>query len=356
MIYRNKKELFFLKVAIVGGTGYGAVELIRLIQNHPHVEIEMIISHSNAGNSIHDLYPHLADIVEIPLEIMDIDEITKRVNIVFFATPAGVTSELIPKFSNKGISCIDLSGDFRLKDPILYEKWYHLPPAPKAALDDAVYGLSEIYKDQIQKAKVIANPGCFPTATLLGLFPLISHRKINLNSIIVDAKTGVSGAGRSVGLGTHFSEVNENVKAYKLGAHQHIPEIEQILSMESGENVTVSFSTHLIPMTRGIMVTMYADVKEKMNTSELVLLYEKMYQDHPFVRIRKEGIFPSTKEVFGSNYCDIGLMVDERTGRITVISVIDNLVKGASGQAIQNMNIMNGWDVRTGLINLPIYP
>ncbi|MEQ6376941.1 N-acetyl-gamma-glutamyl-phosphate reductase [Bacillaceae bacterium S4-13-56] len=345
-----------MKVSVVGGTGYGAVELIRLLQQHPFVEIEVIISHSNAGKSIHELYPHLTDVVEISLEKMDIEKISKKVELVFFATPAGVTSRLIPEFMEKDITCIDLSGDFRLKDPALYEEWYNLPPAPHDVLDQAVYGLSEIYEKEIRKAKVIANPGCFPTATLLGLYPLISDDQIDLKSIIIDAKTGVSGAGRSVGLGTHFSEVNENMKAYKLGVHQHIPEIEQVLSWESGKKVIVSFSTHLIPMTRGIMITAYAELNKKISTTELVFLYEKVYQDHPFVRIRKNGVLPMTKEVSGSNFCDIGLFSDERSGRVTVIAVIDNLVKGASGQAIQNMNLINGWDVRTGLMNLPIYP
>ncbi len=223
-------------------------------------------------------------------------------------------------------------------------------------IDQAVYGLSEINNESIKGASLIANPGCYPTATTLGLIPVLANDMVERKNIIIDAKTGVSGAGRSLSLNTHFSEMNENFKAYKIGNHKHIPEIEQVLSKAAEEEIQITFTPHIVPMTRGIMSTMYVDLKEKQSTNQLIALYEDFYKYHPFVRIRKEGVFPQTKEVYGSNYCDIGLYADQRTGKLIIVSVIDNLVKGASGQAIQNMNIMNGWEETTGLTQLPIYP
>jgi N-acetyl-gamma-glutamyl-phosphate reductase len=308
------------------------------------------------GNELQEIYPHFTNVIETPLDLLDVEEICNKVEVVFFATPSGISKDILPGFLEKGITCIDLSGDFRLKSQESYEKWYHHPAAEEKYLQQAVYGLSEMNFEEIKKSSFISNPGCYPTATLLAILPALQNSLIDNQSIIIDAKSGVSGAGRGLSLGTHYGEINENLKAYKLGAHQHIPEIEQTLQQETKSPVTITFSTHLVPMTRGIMCTIYTQLTDFMTTKEVVQFYEHYYENHPFVRIRKEGILPATKEVYGSNYCDIGFHADERTGRLTIVSVIDNLVKGASGQAIQNLNLINGWDVRTGLLNVPIYP
>ncbi|MDP4084766.1 MAG: N-acetyl-gamma-glutamyl-phosphate reductase [Bacillota bacterium] len=345
-----------MKAAIIGGTGYGAVELIRLINKHPVLNLNTIISNSQAGGNISEVYPHLTDSIEMPLDPFDVDQICENNDIVFLATPSGVSKKLVPPILGGGVKCIDLSGDFRLKSPEQYESWYKDTAASEDYLAQAVYGLSEIYSEKIKASSFIANPGCYPTASILGLLPIVKSDLADYHSIIIDAKSGVSGAGRGLSLGSHYAEINENIKAYKLGSHQHIPEIEQILQDESGFPITISFTTHLVPMTRGIMCTTYVNVKESISTDEVIQLYKNFYQDHPFVRVRPKGCTPSTKEVLGSNYCDIGLYVDKRTNRLTIVSVIDNLVKGASGQAIQNANLLFDWDIRTGLNDLPVYP
>jgi N-acetyl-gamma-glutamyl-phosphate reductase len=345
-----------MKAAIIGGTGYGAIELIRLIHNHPFLEIGSVISNSQAGHNFSESYPHLSGIVNQPLESFDVNRISEQNEIVFLATPSGVSSKMAPQLVDKGIKVIDLSGDFRLRSQSEYETWYKHSAPEEKYLSKAVYGLSEIYAEEIKGATLIANPGCYPTASSLGLIPILKANLADSQSIIVDAKSGVSGAGRGLSLTSHYAEINENTKAYKLGAHQHIPEIEQVLKDETGRLLTISFTTHLVPMTRGIMITSYVNLLGKISTSEVNDLYKQFYENHPFVRIRPEGIYPSTKEVSGSNYCDIGLHVDPRTNRLTIISVIDNLVKGAAGQAIQNANLMNDWDVRTGLNSIPMYP
>lgn len=345
-----------MRVAIIGATGYSGVELIRLLLQHPHVEIKSVISGSQSGKELASIYPHLSSIMDHQLDNLDVDRIASEVDLVFFATPSGVSRESMPLFIDRGIKCIDISGDFRLKSGESYRKWYKHEPADSKYLEQAVYGLSEIYAEQIKGASYIANPGCYPTATLLGLIPILKNEWIQPDTIIIDGKSGVSGAGRGASLGTHYVEVNENVKAYKLGAHQHIPEIEQTLSNVSNKDIKVTFSTHLIPMTRGIMCTMYAQLTELKTAGEVIELYNEFYKEHPFVRVRPEGVWPSTKEVYGSNYCDLGFMVDERTGRLTIVSVIDNVVKGAAGQAVQNLNLQNGWDITTGLSFTPVYP
>ncbi len=345
-----------MKAAIIGGTGYGAIELIRLIHQHPYLEVGTVVSNSQAGNNFNDSYPHLSEIVEQPLEKFDAAGIAENNEVVFLATPSGVSSSLVPQLMETGIKCIDLSGDFRLRSAEQYETWYRRNPADTEYIKKAVYGLSEIYPEQIKAATLIANPGCYPTAATLGILPILKADMAEQGSIIIDAKSGVSGAGRGLSLTSHYTEINENLKAYKLGAHQHIPEIEQVLSDENGAPITISFTTHLVPMSRGIMCTMYLNLHETVSTKEIVELYNEFYKNKPFVRVRPEGTIPATKEVLGSNYCDIGIHVDQRTNRLTIISVIDNLVKGAAGQAIQNANLMFGWDERSGLNQLPMYP
>jgi N-acetyl-gamma-glutamyl-phosphate reductase len=354
--YESDLGVEVMKAAIIGGTGYGSIELVRLINKHPYLEIGSVVSNSQAGVNFNDVYPHLSGIVVQPLETFNANKLSEENDIVFLATPSGVSSKLVPQLLEQGIKCIDLSGDFRLRSAEEYENWYKHPSPEEKYLKQAVYGLSEIYKEEIRESALIANPGCYPTATNLGLLPILESKLADEKFIIIDAKSGVSGAGRGLSLTSHYSEINENIKAYKLGKHQHIPEIEQVLSDESGNPITVTFTTHLVPMTRGIMCTMYVNLKEKISTKKVIDLYKQFYQESHFIRVRSEGNIPSTKEVLGSNFCDIGLHVDERTNRLTIISVIDNLVKGAAGQAIQNANLINGWDEQTGLTDLPIYP
>ncbi len=345
-----------IRAAIIGSTGYGGVELIRLLLQHPNVTITSVISSSQAGTLIADGFPHLVEIVVDTLDGIDIDLIRSKADVVFAATPHGVSSQLVPQLLEAGLKVIDLSGDFRLKSGETYEQWYKHQPAQSEFLEQAVYGLAEVYADDVKNASFISNPGCYPTAALLGLIPILGAEWIDPKSIIIDAKSGVSGAGRGLNMGVHYSEVNDNFKAYKINKHQHTPEIEQTLSSIAEQDVKVTFTTHLVPMTRGIMCTMYGNLIESVSNDNLIDLYKRYYDGRPFVRVRDEGKWPATKEVSGSNYCDIGFAVDERTGRVTIISVIDNLVKGAAGQAIQNMNIMMGWNEAEGLRMSPVYP
>jgi len=345
-----------VRAAIIGATGYGGAEVIRLLQAHPYVQITSVISTSSAGTPLADHFPHLQEVVVDILDELNVELIAGKADVVFLATPAGVSAELSPKLLAAGLKVIDISGDLRLKSSADYEKWYKRTAAPEAALEQAVYGLAEVFGDEVKGSELIANPGCYPTATLLGLIPAVQAGWIDPSTIIIDAKSGVSGAGRGVGLGTHYAEVNENFSAYKVNKHQHIPEIEQALSRVAGKPVVTTFTTHLVPMTRGIMSTMYATVIGEHSTEDFTALYRQFYEGRKFVRVRNSGKLPATKEVSGSNYCDIGFAVDERTGRVTIVSVIDNVVKGAAGQAIQNLNLMMGWDETTGLLFAPVYP
>ncbi|WP_232101909.1 N-acetyl-gamma-glutamyl-phosphate reductase [Paenibacillus sp. URB8-2] len=345
-----------LRAAIVGSTGYGGVELIRLLQVHPKVEITSVISSSSAGVPIEEGFPHLTGVLHRNLDGVDAAEMKERADVVFTATPAGVSAKLVPQLLEAGLKVVDLSGDFRLKDGGEYERWYKHPAPQASYLEQAVYGLCEVFGERAAGADFISNPGCYPTATLLGLIPALKAGWIKPDSIIVDAKSGVSGAGRGVNVGVHYAEVNENFKAYKINKHQHIPEVEQALTEIAGEAVTVTFTTHLVPMTRGIMTTMYAGMNGDYSEQDFVDLYRNYYEGRSFVRVRNAGIWPATKEVSGSNFCDIGFATDARTGRVTIISVIDNLVKGAAGQAIQNLNLMMGWEETLGLGYTPVYP
>lgn len=345
-----------LRIAIVGSTGYGGVELMRLLHAHPNAEVTSVISSSSAGTKITEGYPHLQHIREEILDDVTPELIKEKADLVFLATPASVASKLAPQYLEVGLKVVDLSGDFRIKDQAVYEQWYKKPAAEQAWLDQAVFGLCEVYGQNVKGASFISNPGCYPTATLLGIIPALQAGLIDHTSIIIDAKSGVSGAGRSATLGNHYPEMNENFKAYKLNKHQHIPEIEMVLSDIAKEDVKVTFTTHLLPLTRGILSTIYAKLKEDVTEAQLIELYKNYYEGRPFVRIRPEGTYPATKEVSGSNYCDIGFSIDTRTKRVTIVSVIDNLVKGAAGQAIQNMNLMMGWNEDTGLQFVPMYP
>ncbi|MCL6425778.1 N-acetyl-gamma-glutamyl-phosphate reductase [Bacillus subtilis] len=345
-----------MKIGIVGATGYGGTELVRILLHHPHAEECILYSSSGEGNVYSEGYPHLTGLADQKLKPIDMNTIKHEIDIMFLAAPPGVSSELTPKLADAGIPVIDLSGDLRIQEPAEYEKWYKRTAAPKAVIQEAVYGLAELNQQQIQQAKLIANPGCFPTAVLLGLAPLAQKKLLDESFVIVDAKTGVSGAGRKASMGTHFSELNDNFKIYKVNEHQHTPEIEQALNEWQPGLGPITFSAHLVPMTRGIMATMYTRLTCDLSADDLHDLYSEFYQDSYFVRVRPKGQYPQTKEVYGSNFCDIAVTLDERTNRVTIVSVIDNLMKGAAGQAVQNFNLMNGWNEETGLTITPIYP
>lgn len=344
-----------MNVSIIGTTGYGGGELFRILHHHPVFRIQSVHT-TREEIPLYEEFPHLNGITNLRLTHIDPEEIAKHSNIVFIAAPSGVSSKLVPAFIETGIQIIDLSGDLRLKDGELYRNWYKHEPVESNLLDTAVYGLSEWNKEKIIDAKLIANPGCYPTATLLGLAPVIKEKIIDPEFIIVDAKSGVSGAGRSVSKNLLFSEINENFRIYKVNEHQHIPEIQQQLNLWDSDISPITFNTHLLPITRGILATIYVKLKESMSTEHLIHLYKEQYLQNPFVRIRPYGNFPATKEVSGSNYCDIGLHHDVRTGRLTIVSVIDNLMKGAAGQAVQNANLMIGLSEKTGLEFIPMYP
>lgn len=345
-----------IKAAIIGSTGYGGVELIRILAHHPYVEIASVISSSSAGAPITDGYPHLTEIVTDVLEDVNVERMREQVDVVFAATPSGVSSEIVPKLIDAGLIVVDLSGDFRITPGSLYEQWYQHRPAAENYLQQAVYGLSEVFADEIREARLLSNPGCYSTTALLSLIPALHNGWIDPKTIIIDGKSGASGAGRKIGLSFHYAELNESVKPYKVNQHQHIPEIELILGRIAKKPVTTTFTTHLIPMTRGIMCTSYASLLEDISEEQLIAQYREYYQGRPFVRIRDKGKWPATKEVLGSNYCDIGFSVDARTNRVTILSVTDNVMKGAAGQAVQNLNLMMGWEETTGLQMVPVYP
>ncbi|TSB46150.1 N-acetyl-gamma-glutamyl-phosphate reductase [Alkalicoccobacillus porphyridii] len=345
-----------MRIGIVGATGYGGAELLRLLNNHPEVKNIHLYTSSKDGVHIDETYPHLKTVYDNTLQPFNSKDAGSQSDLVFMATPPGVSAEHTQEVREAGAKVIDLSGDLRLKDPDVYSAWYKRPSAQAETIHQAVYGLSEWNEEAIRSASIISNPGCYPTAVLLGLAPLIQQDVVDTRSVIIDAKTGTSGAGRSATMVTHFSEMNENFKIYQVNTHKHTPEIEQQLSIWNSNMGAITFQPHLVPMVRGIMATMYLQLNKQLTVEQIADLYNEAYDNKPFVRARNNHSFPATKEVYGSNYCDIGLSYDERTGRLTVVSVIDNMVKGAAGQAIQNMNIMNGWDEKTGLNFTPVYP
>jgi N-acetyl-gamma-glutamyl-phosphate reductase len=331
------------KVAIIGANGYTGVELIRLLSNHPEVELAAITSNSKEGKKLTDVYPQFSGLVDKTFRNQN--EVANEVyDIVFLALPHGATMDFLKNY-NGHAKVIDLSADFRLEDKDVFMKWYKTEHLFPEKLDETVYGLTEINRNEIKKANFIANPGCYPTACALALAPLVQNDLVIEDSIIIDAKSGVTGAGARPSDNTHYSRVNDNFAAYAVATHRHTPEIEQTLSNIGGRNYLVQFTPHLLPLNRGILATVYA--KTKKEVGDLVKLYKEFYAEDKYVVVRDE--VPSLKDVKGSNFCHIHPQYDERTGRVIIVSVIDNLVKGASGQAIQNMNVMMGWDESTGI-------
>jgi N-acetyl-gamma-glutamyl-phosphate reductase len=345
-----------LKVAIVGASGYTGVELLRILYCHPEAAVMCVTSEQSAGKRISDVFPALRGRCDLVLENLEPVRVAEKANFIFTALPHKAAMEVVPTFLKLGKRVVDLSADYRLQDAQEYEKWYepHLSPG---LLKKAVYGLPELKRERIAGADLVANPGCYPTSIILGLAPLLKRKLIDPATIIADSKSGVSGAGRSAKVDNLFCEVNDGFKAYGVGGtHRHIPEIEQELSHLSGKKVVISFTPHLVPMDRGILSTIYAVPTGTVTAADLLAIYGDFYKGEPFVRVLPEGSFPSTAFVRGSNFCDIGLTVDQRTGRVIVVSAIDNLVKGASGQAVQNMNIMCGLPDNLALESLPLFP
>ena len=344
-----------MKVSIIGATGYAGAELLRLLLNHPQAEVVHITSESNTGIPISDVYPHLKGVYDMQLEsLADIKNIGADSDFVFIGLPAGHAMEIGRTLAELPTRIIDLGADYRFHDTSVYEAWYKVPHTHKDA--ERVYGLAELNRDLIKNAKIIGNAGCYTTASILALAPLVKEHLVDVHSIVVDAKSGTSGAGRSAKLPNHFPELYDNFKAYGVATHRHTPEIEQALTDIGGERVLLNFTPHLVPMSRGILSTCYATLKEGVTEAEVTAAYHKLYDDEYFIRLRGLGSYPETKYVRGSNFCDIGWHLDARTRRVIVLSAIDNLVKGAAGQAIQNFNIACGFDETTGLKLAPDYP
>jgi N-acetyl-gamma-glutamyl-phosphate reductase len=343
------------RVGIVGATGYTGVELLRLLVQHPEVEVTVLTSQKYAGVPIDQVFPSLTGRLQIKCEELTIDLISQKTDFIFTAVPHKTAMETVPLFYQKGKRVVDLSADFRIKDPEVYERWYQKHTRVDL-LPEAVYGLPELHRAEIKNAKIVGNPGCYPTGALIGLIPLIKNGMISYENIVIDSKSGVSGAGRDVVLGSLFCEVNEGVKAYKIFDHRHLPEIEQELSQLAQKKITVTFVPHLIPMDRGILTTIYVNFTKKVNTEDVLKIFNENYEKEPFIRIYPKGKIPNTKDVRGSNYCNIGVIVNESDSRAVIVTAIDNLVKGASGEAVQNMNIMLGYPETMGLDVLPLFP
>ena len=341
-----------IRVAVVGATGYAGAELVRILCDHPGIEITILTSRQYAGVAFDKAFPSMTGVVKLICEAMDVDKICDNADVVFTALPHKVPMTLVPDLISRGKKVIDLSADFRFKDANIYEAHYQKHTA-KDLVDKAVYGLCEIYFDKIKNADLVGAPGCYPTSVLLPLLPVIKNNLIDKRTIVADSKSGVSGAGRSMSLTTHFCEANESFKAYKVAEHRHNPEMEEVLSIEAGQPITLTFVPHLVPMSRGILTTLYANPEKGTTREDVEECLNVFYSGRPFIRILGENRLPDTRNVRGTNFCEIGVRLDERSGRLILISAIDNLVKGAAGQAVQSMNIMLGLDETAGLRTVP---
>ncbi|MCR4587783.1 MAG: N-acetyl-gamma-glutamyl-phosphate reductase [Lachnospiraceae bacterium] len=349
-----------VKVGIIGATGYAGAELVRLLTNHKDAEIVWVGSRSYADQDYSSVYQNMYHILDDKcVDAEDHDALLKladEVDVIFTATPQGFLSSLLKEDLLAKAKFIDLSADYRIKDVATYEKWYKITHQSPQLIEEAVYGLCEVNREDIKKARILANPGCYTTCSILSAYPLVKEGLIDGNTLIIDAKSGTSGAGRGAKVPNLFCEVNENVKAYGVATHRHTPEIEEQLGYAAGKEITVSFTPHLIPINRGILVTAYASVTPGTTKEQIAAAYKKYYEKEHFIRLLPEGICPETRWVETSNYVDINFKLDERTGRVIIMAALDNLVKGAAGQALQNMNIMFGLPEDEGLENSPIFP
>ncbi len=346
-----------LKVGIIGASGYGGVQLVRLLLEHPHIDLVYLGGDSSAGKEYGDIYPHLAHRVKLKIEPLDVDLIASRCQAVFIGLPNGLACEIAPSLLAKGCKVLDLSADYRFSDLDTYTTWYTTERKDLTTAASAVYGLPEIYRDRLKKADLIGCPGCYPTASLLALYPLLKQGLIVPETTIIDAKSGTSGGGRQAKTHLLLSEADASFGAYSVAAHRHTPEIEQVCSDLAGKEVKVQFTPHLIPMPRGILATVYATLQDPgLVTEDLITIYNSIYRNSPFVKVLTNGVYPQTKWACGTNLCYIGIEVDSRTDRIIVMSAIDNLIKGQAGQALQCLNLMMGWQETVGLPQLGFYP
>lgn len=337
------------RAAVIGANGYTGGEMVRLLAGHPSVEITALTSRRFAGKNIQEIFPSLRGILDMPVVELDIAEVARKCDVAFLAIPHTEAMPIVAALLNEGLRVVDYSADFRLKDAAIYEQWYATPHTEKSLLEKSVYGLPELYKDTIRRANLVALPGCYPTAAVLALAPLVKHGLIDTGQIVINSLSGVSGAGQKPTAQTHFPEISDNLRAYGVTKHRHTPEIEQELSAIAGQPMQVLFTPHLAPVIRGILSTITATASTETPSEKLAELYKEFYRDAPFVRLCKPNTYPEIRFVRGSNYCDIGLTRDPRTRKIIAISAIDNLCKGAAGQAVQCMNIMFDFPERSGL-------
>lgn len=357
----DRKGSNMIKAGIIGATGYAGAELVRILTAHKEVEIVWYGSRSYIDQKYADIYRGLFEIVEDRCLDDNIAELAERVDVIFTATPQGYLASILNDDILKKVKIVDLSADYRIKDVKTYEKWYGIEHKSPQYIEEAVYGLCEINREAVKKTRLVANPGCYTTCSILTAYPLVKEGLIDVDTLIIDAKSGTSGAGRGAKTANLFCEVNESIKAYGVASHRHTPEIEEQLGYAAGKKVLLNFTPHLVPMNRGILVTEYASLKKKADGSypsyeELKAVYDAYYGKEPFVRVLDKGVCPETRWVKGSNYVDVNFVIDERTGRVIMLGALDNLVKGAAGQAVQNMNLLFGFPETEGLMLVPVFP
>lgn len=345
-----------IKVGIIGSTGYAGQELVRILLQHKEAEIVWYGSRSYIDKKYASIFGNLFELVEASCMDDNMDQLADKVDVIFTATPQGLCASLIKEEILSKVKIIDLSADFRIKDVATYEEWYGIEHKSPSYIKEAVYGLCEVNREKIKQARLIANPGCYPTCSFLSIYPLVKEGLLDTNTIIIDAKSGTSGAGRGSKVDNLYCEVNENIKAYGVAGHRHTPEIEEQLSYAAGETVIINFTPHLVPMNRGILVTAYASLKKKVSYEEVKEIYDSYYKKEKFVRVLEKDCYPQTRWVEGSNYVDVNFKIDERTNRIIMMGAMDNLVKGAAGQAVQNMNLLFGLSEEEGLELVPMFP
>lgn len=355
-MYVYEREVYMIKVGIIGATGYAGAELVRLLLQREDVEIVWYGSRSYVGEDFASIYRNVAHLIDEPCKDDDMAKLAKLADVIFTATPQGFCASQITEEILSETKVIDLSADFRIKDVDTYEQWYKMKHPTPQFIEEAVYGLPEVNREKIKTARLIANPGCYPTCSFLTLYPMVKEGLIEPGTIIIDAKSGTSGAGRSAKVPSLYCEVNESMKPYGVASHRHTPEIEEQLSYAAGENVTISFTPHLVPMNRGILATAYGTLTKSVTAEEVRAVYDRYYKDEYFVRVMNIGMVPQTRWVEGSNFADIAFQIDPRTNRIVMMGAIDNMVKGAAGQALQNMNLMFGLPENTGLKQIPVFP
>ena len=345
-----------IKVGIIGSTGYAGQELVRILLQHKNAKIIWYGSKSYIDKKYYEVFQNMFQLVDDTCMEDNMEELADKVDVIFTATPQGLCASLINEEVLSKVKVIDLSADFRIKDVNIYEEWYGIEHKSSGFIKEAVYGLCEINREKIKKARLIANPGCYPTCSILSIYPLLKEGIIEPNSIIIDAKSGTSGAGRSAKVNNLYCEVNENIKAYGVASHRHTPEIEEQLSYAAGESLHLNFTPHLVPMNRGILVTAYGNLKKEVNYKEIKTVYDKYYEKEYFLRVLDKDVCPETRWVEGSNFVDINFIIDKRTNRIIIMGAMDNLVKGAAGQAVQNMNLLFGLEETEGLQLVPMFP